>query len=54
MWKKKNHIINKNVKYIKGNTKDIDKILKKNVRKNSLNFSFWRIFQNLSKLFKYG
>ena len=38
---KKNHIKNSRVKYLKGETKNIDKILKKYKKKNSYNFSFW-------------
>ena len=43
----KNHIKSKRVKYIKGKTVDIQKIIK-----NKFYFSFWRIFSNLSKFFK--
>ena len=37
---KKNHIINKRVKYIKGHTKNISTILK-NKEKNTLFIPFW-------------
>ena len=40
---KKNHIKNYRVKYIHGNTVDISKLLKNYKKKNSFNFSFWRI-----------
>ena len=38
---KKNHIKNKKVKYLKGHTKDINKILKKYQKKNKFYISFW-------------
>ena len=37
---KKNHIKSARIKYIKGNTTDISKILKK-TKKYTFNFSFW-------------
>ena len=37
---KKNHIKNKRIKYIKGDTKNISQIVK-NYKKNKFNFSFW-------------
>ena len=37
----KNHIRNSRIIYLKGNTKDIDKLLKKYKDKNSFDFSFW-------------
>ena len=37
----KNHIINKQVKYYKGDTKDIDKILTKFKKKNKSYISLW-------------
>ena len=49
---KKNHIKDSRVKYIKGHTKNIELILKKKKKSNSIYFSFWRIFKNLSKLFR--
>ena len=39
---KKNHLANNRIKYIKGDTKNIFQILKKQ-KKNSFCFSFWRI-----------
>ena len=47
---KKNHIKNKQVKYINGNTKNISKILKNKKKKIK---TFWRIFKNLSKFSKF-
>ena len=41
---KKNHISNKNVSYINGNIANIKKIFNIKKKKNSYNFSFWRIF----------
>ena len=49
---KKNHINHKNVKYINGENIDISKILKLYKKKNKGNFSFWRIFKNISKFCK--
>jgi UDP-glucose 4-epimerase len=46
---KKNHIRDTRVKYIKTETIDISKHLKYVKKTNSFNFSFWRIFKNLSK-----
>ena len=37
----KNHIKDKNVKYISGDTKDIQKILSSKKKKNSFGFSLW-------------
>ena len=37
----KNHVKNKNVKYIKGQNKDINKLLKNLKKKNKNYFSFW-------------
>ncbi len=57
---KKNHIINKNVKYIRGNSKDIDRLLKKFKKKIKVIFHFGefsRIFQsfkNYKKCFEYN
>ena len=44
----KNHIKSNQVKYIKAENKDIEKILK-SLKKNKSHFSFWRIFKNFSK-----
>ena len=55
---KKNHIKSKKVRYIKGNTKDIDKILKKYVRKIHSIFHFgefsriYQSFLNMDKCIK--
>ena len=49
---KKNHINNKRVKYLRGDTKNIASILKKYKKKNQFSFSFWRICKNLSKFYK--
>ena len=49
--KKKNHISNKRVKYIKNNTKNISKILNSKKKKYKSNFSLWRICTNLSEFF---
>ena len=38
---KKNHIKNKKVKYINGDTSNINKILGKQKKKNKSNFPFW-------------
>ena len=38
---KKNHIKNKRVNYLIGDTIKINKILKKYKKKNKFNFSFW-------------
>ncbi len=49
---KKNHIVNKRVKYLKGNTKDISKILNKYKKKINSIFHFGefsRIFQSFEK-----
>ncbi len=57
---KKNHIINKNVKYIKGDNKDIDRLLIKFKKKIKVIFHFGefsRIFQsfkNYRKCFEYN
>ena len=48
---KKNHIVNKRVKYLKGNTKDISKILNK-YKKNKFYFSFLVNFQEYFKVLK--
>ena len=50
--KKKNHIINKRIKYIKGDTKDIFNILKKTNKINSIfHFGeFARIYQSFLKM----
>ena len=48
---KSNHINNKKIKYIKGDTKNIGKILNP-LKKNKLHFSFWGIFKNISKFQK--
>ena len=48
---KKNEIKNRRVKYIKGNTKNISKLLIKKKKKNKFNFSFWRICKNISKFY---
>ena len=56
----KNHIINKNVKYIRGNTKDINNLLNKVKRKIKVIFHFGefsRIFQsfaNYKKCFEFN
>ena len=47
---KKNHIKNYRVRYINAHTVDISKHLNQKKKTNPLNFSFWRIFENLSKL----
>ena len=39
--KKNNHSQNKRVTYLKGETKNISKILSKYKKKNKCNFSFW-------------
>ena len=44
----KNHINHTRVKYLNGNTRNIEKLLK-SYRKNSFIVSFWRICQNISK-----
>ena len=41
--KRKNHILNKRVKYIRSDTKKISKVLNAFKKKNFSNFSFWRI-----------
>ena len=47
----KNHILEKRVKYLKGHTKNITKILKN--YKNKIHcFSFWRICPYISKLYQ--
>ena len=47
---KKNHIKNKKILYLKGDTKEIESILKK--FRNKIHSIFhWRIFKNISKLF---
>tara|TARA_B100000902_G_scaffold97107_2_gene99721 strand:+ start:138 stop:1022 length:885 start_codon:yes stop_codon:yes gene_type:complete len=57
---RKNHIINKNVKYIKGNNKDIDKLMRKFKKNIKVIFHFGefsRIFQsfkNYKKCFEYN
>ena len=51
---KKNHIKNSKVKYLRSNTKNISKTLNSYKKKNIFNFSFWRIFKNISKFYKYG
>jgi UDP-glucose 4-epimerase len=50
--KKKNHINEKRITYVKENTKNINRILKTKKKQNKNSFSFWRIFQNISKLFE--
>ncbi len=58
--RKKNHIISKNVKYIKGDNKDIDRLLNKFKKKIKVIFHFGefsRIFQsfkNYRKCFEYN
>ena len=47
---KRNHILSRRVKYIKGNTKNLSIILKKKKKTKQNYFSFWRILENLSKL----
>ena len=47
--KKENHILSNRVKYIKGSTLYISKILKKYKKKNICCFSLWRIFKNISE-----
>ena len=52
---KKNHVNSKRAKYIRGNTKDIDKILKKYISKIHSIFHFGefsRIYQSFSKMNK--
>ena len=49
---RKNHIKNSRIKYINAHTKNISAVL--NPKKNTFNFSFWRICQNLSKFFTNG
>jgi UDP-glucose 4-epimerase len=51
---KKNHILNKKVKYVDAHTKDIHKILNAYKRSYKINFSFWRVFKNFSKFLTYG
>ena len=57
---RKNHILNKNVKYIKGNNKDIDKLMRKFKKNIKVIFHFGefsRIFQsfkNYKKCFEYN
>ena len=46
---KKNHLKSSRVKYMKAETTNIETNLKKIKKKNSLNFSFWRICKDLSK-----
>ena len=46
---KTNHINDKRVIYLKGDTLNIDKILKKHKKKNKFYFSFWRVCKNISK-----
>jgi len=41
---KNNHIKNKRVKYLKGDTINFDKFFYKIREKNRYNFPFWRIF----------
>ena len=41
---KKNHFINKRVKYLRGNTADINYFLIKYKKKNSFFISFWGVF----------
>ena len=48
----KNHIKNRRVKYLKVNTEKIDTALNKYKKKNKCSISFWRVCENLSKLFK--
>ena len=47
-----NHINLDRIKYIKGDTKNIFKILKIYEKKNTYNFSLRRIFKNLSEFSK--
>ena len=44
---KKNHIKSKKVTYIRGNTKNINRLLNKKKKLNTFNISFWRIFKNI-------
>ena len=49
----KNHVINKNVKYIKGNSKDVDKLLKKEKNKIKVIYHFGefsRIYQSFKSI----
>ena len=46
---KKNHINHKRVNYLKGDTSNINKILKKYKNKIKVYFSFWRVCKNFSK-----
>ena len=46
---KTNHINDKRVNYLKGDTLEISKILKKYKNKIKSFFSFWRICKNFSK-----
>ena len=48
----KNHIKNNRIKYMNVDTKNINQVLKIYKKKNKYNFSFWRIFENISKFFK--
>ena len=53
--KKKNHIISKRVKYIKGNTRNINRFLKKYKSKISTTFHFGefsRIYQSFNKFYE--
>ena len=46
---KKNHINDKRVNYLKGETSNINKILDKYKKKNKFYFSLWRVCKNFSK-----
>ena len=46
---KKNHINDKRVKYLKGETSNINKILYKYKKKNKFYFSLWGVCKNFSK-----
>ena len=41
---KTNHFNSKKIKYIKGDTRDIEKILLRYKKKNKIIVSFWRVF----------
>ena len=46
---KKNHIKNKRIKYLIGDTAQINKICSRYKKKNTFNFSLWRVCKNISK-----
>ena len=50
---KENHVNSKRIKYIKSDTAQIAKTLNL-YKKNTFNFSFWRICSHISKFFENG